>query len=126
MGRPKVGVPRRILLELYVEQRLSLRECARRLGVSKWLVIERLAASGVQLREHDEAVDLQRYLEESPHPTGCVYPDCDGSRGPLCGRHWRAVRTATRAGRCAWRDCTQAGTSGWCTYHGKRVTGLIA
>lgn len=128
MGRPPVVTAPGLLERLYVEQRLSLRECARRLGVSKWRVIEGLRGSGVEIREHDQAVDLQRYLddEDVQRARGCVWPNCSASAAPQCGAHDEAIAAAAGAGQCAWPGCSASGSEGMCYFHRKAVAGLLS
>lgn len=130
MGRPRLLVSAEAIAGIYVEQRASLRETSRRLGVSRWLVIDRLHAAGVIIRDHDEQIDITNWTKtyelESARAEVCVFEGCSTKGHPLCGLHRRARTRAARSGRCFWPRCAQDARGGACYYHARRAAGEIS
>lgn len=132
MARPRLAIPRKIIVRLYVDERLSTREVARKLKVSRWIVVARLRELDVPLRERDDAADLARHLREvradAEQASRCHWPNCPKGRSVgvgVCDDH--LVAEAAGSG-CAWPSCYQP--HGWqhafCLYHQKVSLGLIA
>lgn len=124
MGRARVLIGRAVLTGLYVDRGLSLRETARALGVNVRTVERRLIALGITTRGKAEAQELARVRVEPAAATACRA--CERPDGPVCRSCRRDARAAARRGGCAWRDCREHGTDGWCYAHGKRIRGLMA
>lgn len=129
-GRAPLIIPPKKILDAY-DAAGSLRGAAKSLGVSRWLVEQRLRQRGVSIRPRIEASDLVRYLRASndcvrireeawPLADGallvhrhsepydpCCWPGCGGERSTgsaLCEDH-RDYLTAHGCGRCMWPRC---------------------
>lgn len=138
MARPRLiefrqGVRAEHIRTLYVDEGLSTREVARRLHLSRWIVVTRLHEMQVPLRGRDDAAALARLIRERDYEqdvaSHCRWPDCSNEvefEMGVCPQHLDYL-VRERSTHCRWSLCDQTSLRGssLCYRHEKIANGLM-